>query len=50
MGLWILGGGLLVVWLLSVLAGKGGFIHILFFSGVAIVIVQWIASRPAIED
>ena len=50
MGLWLIGGGLLLVWLVCVLLGKGGFIHILLFSGIAVVIVQWVASRPAIED
>jgi hypothetical protein len=50
MWLWIVGWGLLAAWLISVLRGKGGFIHILLLCGVAVLLVQWIATRPAIED
>jgi hypothetical protein len=50
MWLWVIGWGLLGTWLVGVLLGKGGFIHILLFCATAILLVQWLATRPAIED
>jgi hypothetical protein len=38
---------LLVVWLAGVLAGKDGFIHLLFLSAIGIAVVQWTAHRRA---
>ena len=38
---------LFLAWLAGVLAGKGGFIHILILCAVGIVVVQWAAHRRA---
>lgn len=38
---------LLAVWLLGVLLGRGGFIHILLLCGVAVAVVQWMAEHRA---
>jgi len=38
---------LFVVWLLGMLLGKGGFIHILLLSAVSVAVVQWMAERRA---
>ena len=44
---WYVALGLFVVWLVSLLLGKGGFIHILILCAVAVAFVQWIADRRA---
>ncbi|HEV2882065.1 MAG TPA: hypothetical protein VGX24_12365 [Pyrinomonadaceae bacterium] len=38
---------LLALWLLGVLLGKGGFIHVLLLCGVAVALVQWMAEHRA---
>ncbi|HZH92296.1 MAG TPA: hypothetical protein VEX70_16990 [Pyrinomonadaceae bacterium] len=38
---------LLAVWLIGVLAGRGGFIHVLLLCGVAVAVVQWMAEHRA---
>jgi len=38
---------LLAVWLLGLLLGKGGFLHVLLLCGVAVGLVQWMAERRA---
>ena len=44
--LWILGAGLIVLWLLlKVLLHKGGFIHILLLCGISLLIIQFAAYR-----
>ena len=50
MVIWIVGWGLFAFWLVNVLRGKGGFIHIILLCAVSVLFVQWIATRPAIED
>ena len=45
--IWLLALALFVAWLIGVLAGKGGFIHILFLCAAAVAFVQWIADRRA---
>ena len=45
--MWQLGGGLLLVWfILKFIVGKGGFVHILLLCAIAILIVQFVATRP----
>ena len=50
MWVWLLGWGLVALWLLNVLRGKGGLTHILLLCALAVLLTQWIATRPAIED
>jgi hypothetical protein len=38
---------LFVVWLIGVLLGKGGFLHVLLLCAVAVAVVQWMAERRA---
>ena len=45
--IWLLALALFAAWLVGVLAGKGGFIHILILCAVAVAFVQWIADRRA---
>ena len=40
MGLRILSGVLLVIWLMLVLLGKGGFVHLLLLSSIGLVVVE----------
>ncbi|HEX8181787.1 MAG TPA: hypothetical protein VF525_19760 [Pyrinomonadaceae bacterium] len=45
MGIWIITLVLLVVWLVGLMLGKGGFLHILLLCAVSLALVQWIAER-----
>jgi hypothetical protein len=45
--IWIVAIVLFVVWLAQVLRGKGGFVHILLLSAIAVAVVQWAAQRRA---
>lgn len=45
--IWLLALALFAAWLVGVLAGRGGFIHILILCAVAVAFVQWIADRRA---
>jgi hypothetical protein len=45
--IWLIAIILFVVWLVGVLVGKGGFIHILILCAVAIAVVQWAKHRRA---
>lgn len=45
--LWLIALALLVAWLIGLLFGKGGFLHILILCAVAIAVVQWAAERRA---
>jgi hypothetical protein len=38
---------LLAIWLVGVLLGRGGFIHVLLLCGVAVAVVQWMAEHRA---
>ena len=40
MGLRILSGVLLVIWIVLVLLGKGGFVHLLLLSAIGIAVVE----------
>ncbi len=44
---WYVALGLFAAWLLGLLLGKGGFLHILILCAVAVALVQWIADRRA---
>ncbi|MEJ7655101.1 MAG: hypothetical protein WKH64_18080 [Chloroflexia bacterium] len=46
---WFVALALFVVWLLGVLLGKGGFLHILLLCTIAIVVVQFVAARRAAQ-
>ena len=50
MWVWLTGWGLFAAWLISVARGKGGFIHVLLLCAISVLLVQWIATRPEIED
>ena len=45
--IWLVALALFVAWLIGVLAGRGGFIHILILCAVAVAFVQWLADRRA---
>lgn len=45
--IWLLAFALFAAWLVGVLAGRGGFIHILILCAAAVAFVQWIADRRA---
>ena len=47
--LWLVGSILLVTWLIAVLFHKGGYIHILLLSAIAILVVQIAARRRAVR-
>jgi hypothetical protein len=47
MFLWIVTGLLFTVWLVAVLLGKGGFIHILILCAIATGILSWSADAMA---
>ncbi len=46
--LWIVGGLLIFCWfVLSFMLGKSGYVHILFFTGLSLLIVEFAAYRKA---
>lgn len=45
--IWLVALALFVAWLVGVLAGRGGFVHILILCAVAVAFVQWVADRRA---
>lgn len=45
--IWFIALALFSAWLVGVLAGRGGFIHILILCAVAVAFVQWMADRRA---
>jgi uncharacterized membrane protein YiaA len=45
--IWGIALSLLAVWLIGVLSGRGGFIHVLLLCGVAVAVVQWMAEHRA---
>jgi len=45
--IWGIALALFAVWLLGVLLGKGGFIHVLLLCAVAVAVVQWMAEHRA---
>ena len=47
--LWIVALALFAVWLLGLIFGRGGFIHILLLCSVAIALVQWVADYRAAQ-
>ena len=45
--IWLIALALFVAWLIGLLLGKGGFLHILILCAVAVAVVQWVADRRA---
>ena len=45
--IWGIAGTLFAVWLIGVLFGKGGFLHVLLLCAIAVAVVQWMAERRA---
>jgi hypothetical protein len=45
--IWGIAGTLFAVWLIGVLLGKGGFLHVLLLCAIAVAVVQWMAERRA---
>lgn len=45
--IWLGALALFVAWLIGLLAGRGGFLHILILCAVAVAFVQWLADRRA---
>ena len=43
--LWWVGSGLLVVWLMLLVVGQRGWIHIVLLSGITVLVVQLAAHR-----
>jgi MFS superfamily sulfate permease-like transporter len=46
--LWIVAGALVLIWLILLLLGKGGFVHTLPIAALAIVVAQAAANRRAV--
>jgi hypothetical protein len=38
---------LFAVWLLGVLLGRGGFVHVVLLCAIAVAVVQWMAEHRA---
>ena len=47
--LWLIALALFLGWLVGLLLGKGGFLHILILCAVAIALVQWVHDRRAAQ-
>lgn len=45
--LWIVAGTLLLIWIILLLLGKGGFIHVLPISALGLIVAQTAANRRA---
>ena len=45
--IWLIALALFVAWLVGLLLGRGGFLHILILCSVAVAFVQWVARRRA---
>ena len=41
---------LFALWLIGLLLGKGGFLHVLLLCAIAVAVVQWVAERRAAQD
>ena len=47
MGLRVLGSVLIVIWLALLVAGKGGFVHLLLLNGIALWVVDLVSRYRA---
>ncbi len=47
--LWLIAGILFVIWLVGLLFGRGGFLHVPILCAVSIALVQWVANRRAAQ-
>ena len=45
--LWLIGSGLILLWLILLVAGQRGWIHLLLLSGITVLIVQLAAYRKS---
>ena len=45
--LWVIAVALFLAWLVGLLLGKGGFLHILLLCAIAVAVVQWAHERRA---
>jgi hypothetical protein len=48
--IWLVALALFVVWLLGIILGRSGFVHILLLCAVAVALVQWVAERRAAQN
>ncbi|HEX7998093.1 MAG TPA: lmo0937 family membrane protein [Pyrinomonadaceae bacterium] len=47
--LWVISVILVLIWAVGMIFHKGGFIHILILCAIAIIIVQLVATRRAVD-
>ena len=47
MMIWGIALTLFMIWLIGVLLGRGGFIHVLLLCAISVAVVQWMAERRA---
>jgi hypothetical protein len=47
--LWVIAVILVLIWSVGMIFHKGGFIHILILCAIAIIIVQLVATRRAVD-
>jgi hypothetical protein len=47
--LWIIAVILVLVWSVGMILHKGGFLHVLLLCAIAIIIVQLVATRRAVD-
>ena len=45
--LWVIAGGLFIVWAIMLLIGKAGLVHVLILNAIAIAVVKFMAVRRA---
>jgi hypothetical protein len=45
--IWGIAVTLFALWLVGVLLGKGGFLHVLLLCAIAVAVVRWMAERRA---
>jgi hypothetical protein len=48
--LWYVGGAFLLVWLINLLLGKGGFIHLLLLCGISTLLIEIMAIYRASQE
>lgn len=48
--IWLIAAALYLAWLIGLLLGKGGFLHILLLCAIAITVVQSVAQRRATKE
>jgi hypothetical protein len=48
--LWLVGGAFLLVWLIALVLGKGGFIHLLLLCAIATLFIEILATYRASQE